>query len=629
MGNSIKESILGAFWKIEGFNLPSFNIKQGFEYLIKFLSKFNKDKCLIVLDNANNATELEETRRDFRKANWDVLVTTRSNYEYHVIDIPHLNSNELEDLFYLNCSCEKENKVANRYLLNTLFEEIEYHTFLVLLIAKAINNNPMLSIRSSYELLKENRIDDIELQSKIDVTYVNEKYNTVEEVRLYEFILSIFKLINLNDNDIHILRLFSIIPSIAIPYETLIAYFRIGSEISYSFYDIFLKFRDNKKVKPMQQADFLDTINKLTKLGWLQKFGSDYKCHPLLQTVVRGHAKVNSYNCYPLLDTFTVDALTQDKYESQPIKYEREILYAQKIVDNLHKEVIESNNFQKKLTRFFRYSYRDLQLATMSDIIHRYFMHIEDFENAKRYCNLAHSIRQKIVSQNDIAFVTSLNSFAVLYKHLSMSFTGTPKQKMYFEKAIGYHKQISSLKKFNYLNGLELAQYHSNYAIVLKDYFLIDKDKHTNQEHQQMSEEAIRQCELGLKYVKRNVTGSNTQRNYLKGILYKTYGCIFQNRIMYGGSKNKKENYSNGLKCFEKATQYLYKSLPNNSALIGYLYADIAELHHLAGEICKQKECLDRAVAILNECLHENNGYFRGIKMAHLQASLKCSSSRK
>ena len=124
------------------------------------------------------------------------------------------------------------------------------------------------------------------------------------------------------------------------------------------------------------------------------------------------------------------------------------------------------------------------------------------------------------------------------------------------------------------------------------------------------------------------MTNLANNRDFLRGTLYKTYGCIFQNKLNLEGAKKKKENYEKGLQYFNKAEKHLNKSVSEDNSIIGYLYADIAALHQFAGEICKQKEYLDKSVAVLEKCVSESNSYFRGIKATQIQATIQCMAKQ-
>ncbi len=263
--------------------------EDNFYNFISTLSKIQGNNLLII-DNANSPKKLLQIKNYLESLRWKILITSRANpEEYNVIDINELEFQHCKDLFLRHY----KKKDVNDEALKHIFEKINYHTLLTELLAKASNKNPFLNIKKITGILKKQ--DDLKaplLQNKITISNPNATQQEInQEYKLYDYIIAIFDIENLNENEKKYLSYFSVLPYSDISIYDLVKFFQIKDE---------------------NLIDFTDTLNDLVTKGWLIQNNLEndgeiiiaYKCHQLIQTVVREKLDISADNLNDLIAFF-------------------------------------------------------------------------------------------------------------------------------------------------------------------------------------------------------------------------------------------------------------------------------------------------------------------------------------
>lgn len=263
--------------------------EENFYNCLSTLSKI-KGNNLLIIDNANNPSDILNNKEKLECLRWKVLITSRTRPdECKILNIEELELSHCRELFQrFYKKPDKESKI-----LNHLLKHINYHTLLTELLAKSGNKNPILNIVKLYELIqKQDSLKEPLLQKKITISNPQATQKEIDrEFKLYDYIIAIFDIETLNEEEKQYLRYFSILPYIEIPFSDLVCFFNIHEK------DI---------------VEFSDTLDDLVKKGWLlQNILQDddleiitYKCHQLIQTIIRVKLNVNYENVKNLIIFF-------------------------------------------------------------------------------------------------------------------------------------------------------------------------------------------------------------------------------------------------------------------------------------------------------------------------------------
>jgi hypothetical protein len=252
-------------------------------------SKELGENVLLVVDNVQQIEQIQSIEKDCSLSllRWKVLVTTRAiindkTFKKRVINITELKRHYCEELFYSHFDATEENKGKNREHLYQIFELLNYHTALIVLLAK-VGENGNYSVKKLLSILEDKGISHRDLQ-QVDI--LNNKRE--EYITLYEFIESIFNVGNLTSEEKQILGYFSVLPDRPVP-ENILA----------------LWMKDDDQTETGLKRLF----SKLFEKGWLIQERQDYdderiftyKCHGLIQNVLRKKLMPDSKNCNSLI----------------------------------------------------------------------------------------------------------------------------------------------------------------------------------------------------------------------------------------------------------------------------------------------------------------------------------------
>jgi tetratricopeptide (TPR) repeat protein len=246
---------------------------------------------VLVIDNCNDELELREIKPLLESLEWKVLLTSRSRPQNYINETIEVGPLQPDEAFKLFTNFYKRAGDADASIINQIIAKAHYHTKLIILLAKASNNNPLLKLDVLADKVSENAYDEESIDIKVNV---NE-----EERSVYEFILALFEPNSLEAYAKQYLRFFSILPSIEIPINHLFELFE----------------------REKNQGYLVNILNKLVNNGWIEKYSNDYyRIHPLIQLVTRRKLNPTIRECRDLIKNLnyilyeSFDALILVKY---------------------------------------------------------------------------------------------------------------------------------------------------------------------------------------------------------------------------------------------------------------------------------------------------------------------------
>jgi tetratricopeptide (TPR) repeat protein len=248
---------------------------------------------LLVLDNANNRTELMDLKEDLKAMGWHILITSRCQPdEYRLLPVDELGEADTRDLFLYHYFKGNDGiKDFKQYdLLDKLLDHINHHTLLIELLARA-GRKKGITIAQILDRLKQADIKHKDFQREITIG-THGRVTGEKQSKLRDYILTIFEPEKLDDDSKHYLRFFAVLPAADIPLEHIKKMFGITSD---------------------DENDFEDLLDKLQQDGWLnrkhdiqeQQIDISFKMHPLVQDVVKEKLEPGADNCFTLIDTLS------------------------------------------------------------------------------------------------------------------------------------------------------------------------------------------------------------------------------------------------------------------------------------------------------------------------------------
>jgi tetratricopeptide (TPR) repeat protein len=241
---------------------PETPLEEKFKIITNRLQNIQGNN-LLVIDNCT----LDITNYDFRlpsPPNWKILLTSRTKIEnYALLELEVLNDADAISLFYLHYTHDFDDKIT------AIIRRIGNHTLTIELLAK-IANKRKLKIE---ELIVALNKEGLKLSVNAKVISGHQKIKT--PVYLFDYLLTLFSIAQLNENSISLLRWFSILPAQNILYNDLKVIFCIGED-------------DNA---------FFEELSDITNSGWLGSNGSSFQMHQVVAEVLRDKLAPNYDNC--------------------------------------------------------------------------------------------------------------------------------------------------------------------------------------------------------------------------------------------------------------------------------------------------------------------------------------------
>ena len=247
------------------------NPQQIFEELIINLKKIQVGPCLMIVDNA---TDHLAQYYDYLpgQPNWHILVTSREKIPFFDLkELDFLNEKTAIDLFNLHYTREN----LNEEFLKKLVKRLDFHTLTIEILAKTAQEQ-----RTSPEKLLNAIEEDLE-------TGVFVRHNKTKIERITSYLNSIFKLGNLNKEEIRLLQNFALLPSEFHSYTLLVELITGGQK--------------------GQINNFPKLLSQLKAKGWLlYNITTDsYKIHRIISDIVCKTYELNPTKFKNLLNAIT------------------------------------------------------------------------------------------------------------------------------------------------------------------------------------------------------------------------------------------------------------------------------------------------------------------------------------
>lgn len=245
-------------------------LTDAFKLMVKKLNEL--ESTLVVLDNANNPDDLIAHKNLFDTAKCHYLITSRTQpQEWTVVEIDHLPPDEALN-FFRNLA---PSVLATDEDLKSLLEKLFYHTLLIELVAKAVENAGF-SFEELQTMIETKFIHDEQLNEDIVSTgkHGDSVTDNAKRAKIEEYIWLIFSNVkDLGDDAKQLLRGMALLP-VATPFDR-----------------AFLK----EHLALFEVKEIVPNLSLLVEWGWLEKEGNKwFKMHPLIADVVVTKLDVNA-----------------------------------------------------------------------------------------------------------------------------------------------------------------------------------------------------------------------------------------------------------------------------------------------------------------------------------------------
>ena len=608
---------------------------------------------LLVIDNANNDREIIENKQYLEDTHWKILLTTRCSMpQFNEISIAELSHDDAVNLFL------RYYHKDDREMLDELIKQINNHTLLTELLAKAANENPELNIRVVFALIKNWEINNDILQSEIFTQHQLNNEKKQELIKVGNYLYAIFGIAELNEDEKLYLMYFSILPSVSINYFDLKNYFAIADDKSTTFNNI---------------------LKSLKRKGWLIEIGKySYKIHPLIQTVIREKLQPNAENCQIIIKSFT-ELLSYKPHES-PISRKELVPFAESIlnfiiIDNIYtadlinkltiilnalgkydkalEYTIQLISTREKLLEldkpFLANTYSNIALTYSSlgnfkkalefqnksimiiekvlvpdhpDLASSYnnlsltYISLANFEKALEYQNKSLAIREKVLDANHPDIATSYDNYALIYRNIGN-----------YKKSLEYLiKSIVIREKVLETNHPDLASSYNNIAFTYNDLGEYKKALEYQLKSITIREKVLEANHPDLATSYNNISGVyRNLGNYKKAMEYILKAIEIREKILNNNHPDLATAYNylallfNDLKDYSKALEFnlkcieIYeKALEKNHPWLAISYNNISITYYYLKDYANAKYYIDKAVEIYKKAFPENHPHLEG-----------------
>lgn len=542
---------------------------------------------LLVVDNTS--AEIIEFDSKFPFNNWKILLTSREEIEgYSLLNLEVLNDEDAICIFYQYYKIEKSDLVIS------LLNYIGNHTLTIELLAKTAQKRK-LSIQGLVELLKQNGLN-IPKTAKIVVGH------DPQATTLFEYLLKIFSISDLTEEQVEYLLYFSILNSAPISYDDLKLLFEIPED-------------DNK---------FFDNISELALKGWLKELDGNYQVHQIIQEVLRDKLKPDEDNCILLINTLT--KVLTISWEINPFDIERFVQYAQSAAS------------------YIKESKEGKEIAGLYSILGLREEDLFNLEKALLFNHNAVSIYEKDIPNNALELSSRYNNLQSIYKTLGQmeeafefQFKAIELQEEYqhplhpdmgtsynnlsllyeiegdLRSALDYQKRALFIAEFNLdENHPHLAAAYNNYSILLYKIGLIEEAMEYQQKSFAIRKEVLAENHPALAEAHGNIAAMYETIDKLSEAEYHTLKSIEIRKKIYqdnhytlGASYNNLASIYLKRKDFQKAYEFQKLAIAIEMEVLGEshhtlstTFSTMAVIQLELGNLQEAKQNVERAIAI-------------------------------
>jgi tetratricopeptide (TPR) repeat protein len=362
------------------------------------LTQVEGTKNLLVIDNGGSILADSIFMDELpKRPQWHILCTSRheiANFDTYTLET--LSLPEAQLLFENGYKVRIDDYVA----LENIFEAVSYLTVAIDLLAKTAKSADL----SVSDLWKRVEIYSLDFN---DAAKVRAGQNN-EAKTPAEHIIGRFVLQELNDLEKSRLLPLSILPSVPIEYEQLLAWLQIPDD---------------------DKPDFKDVLNRLCEKGWIQKNNNratiTISCHPIIQFATRKQLNPNIENCAILIDSFCkLLAIDEEKGEHGVFKKEL-LFYGEAVFKAVYKE---NTNWTEQ----------DKNLAVLADKLGWVYGDLGFFNKSIEYRLISVDIGNHILEPNSNLLAEFCNNIAVNYSRIKAYQAGLE----YALKALTIRKKV-------------------------------------------------------------------------------------------------------------------------------------------------------------------------------------------
>ncbi|MDP8033789.1 DUF1704 domain-containing protein [Pasteurella atlantica] len=566
------------------------NKKTGFEYSadldleknfynLKTSLSMLEGKNLLIIDNVNDSRQLMNIKSMLESLRWNILITSKA--EFDECEIIHLDTLNFQDCKKLFLEYYKK-KDSSDEVLKLIFKEINYHTLFIILLAKALNKHPLSNMKG----IKNNQdaryfLTEQLLKNKISIS--NPSLISAEN-NLLGHLMALFDLESLSPNEQKYLVYFSVLPYSDISINDLLKIFQIKEE---------------------NLVDFINILNDLVIKGLLTQNNLEneidmviaYKCHPLIQEVVREKLDISAKNLNDLLQFFI------NKIEIRPdtnwIESKPYMTYIDEIIINIK----EYNfNYAKLLREYAR-------------LLEKFSL----FEKAIKCAEDSLALMEVDKSCDQLEIAKTYMVVGNCYSRNGYFNQGLEKQlktKDLIDKLENHPNiELGRLYILLMINYRDLAEYDMSVKYARKAISILKQDK----EMESQLELARAYDLLGFTYSKWGLK-LNDNNKYRLALFYRLLGFRIRRKYLaeehpyYGGSLNNIGKMYLQLNKLNKASKYHKKSLDNKVKNYGEYHPSTAFAYNNLSRIYLQKKDFDIAMKYCDQAsqciegkLHEHH----------------------
>jgi hypothetical protein len=259
----IEEALISAF--LGALELYQMSKEAQLQKIQAYLRSLDKP-VLLIIDNANFEENVEKNQLFLQKTACKVLLTTRANIQG--ITQQYLSELLPEDAFTLFTHYFAAGK--DHPLTRQLLQNIAHHTLLTEFMAKSLNTNAAITIEQLVEITaQQDFTNELLAYTKFKSYHTHTHTTPYQKIQPAKYLLQIFPIQNLSEQEQEILRYFSILPAEWIGMEMLLQLFAA----------------DKEKTTHLQLGQVLQSLHEK---GWLQKSPTnEFACHILVQHLLR------------------------------------------------------------------------------------------------------------------------------------------------------------------------------------------------------------------------------------------------------------------------------------------------------------------------------------------------------
>lgn len=545
---SLKESLLSSMYLYQTEEDKEFRYRR----IESFLQ--NHKNLLLVIDNANQDVAQDESMTLLHAMNATVLVTSRLSEiaHFHTYSIDFMDEEECVDIFYRYYKYDKEKR--QQETARELVKMVWCHTLSVELLAKAANVIEYRDLKQYQTLLKEKGFEGAELRVSTD--------HTVKERTISEHLVKLFELVSVTEEQQRILKNFSIMPSMAVPWE----------------------------VKTWLEFDTND-LHALVTLGWIQETEGGYLMPDVVKTaVLLQGSTVKPEDCVGLIEAVVQQTYftNNDTYLSARPKLEIADAYVERFWEtetevmasfihnigytyHIYGEYGKALQYYKKASEVFIkiVGVYNQSIASIYNNIGQIY-HIQgNYKKALEYHEKALKIREEIFGENHSKTAISYNNIGQIYHSQGN-----------YEKALEYCKKALKIQ------GEVLGENHRDTAASYNNIGLIYRAYGKYNESLEYYEKALK--------IQEEVLGKNHSETAMS---YNNIGSIY----------HAQGNYEGALEYHEKALKIREKILGENHLETAMSYNNIGGIYQTQGKYNEALEYYEKVLKIYEEVLGKNH----------------------